>query len=125
MRTGATGGIAAEHLARKDAKSLGVVGAGQQAFFQIIAINNIRRLKEVAVYDIAANNVANLRKALSAYIKIPLKMVSLQEAAQKDILVTATPSRKPFIKNSGLNQELTLMQLALMLLEKKNWSQQF
>lgn len=99
MRTGAAGAVAVKYLARKNAHTLGVIGAGQQAFFQILAITRVRKIKEIAVYDIAANNVAKLANGLRPYIKIPIKRTGVQGAAQKDILVTTTPLRKPIIKN--------------------------
>ena len=65
MRTGASGAVAAKYLARKNAKKMGVIGAGQQAFFQIIATNKIRKIKEILVHDIKEENVVRLAKSLN------------------------------------------------------------
>ena len=52
MRTGGTGGIAIKYLARKDAKSIGIVGDGIQAKTQLMVIKKILPdIEEVKVAD--------------------------------------------------------------------------
>lgn len=97
LRTGAASAVATKYLAKKNAKTLGVVGAGFQAITQIAAISKIKRLKEVLVYDIKEENIKKLAKVL-AKEKIKIKRGELKEVCQKDILVTATPAREPVVK---------------------------
>lgn len=47
MRTGAGGGVAVKYLARKNSKTLGFVGTGNQARTQLLAINEIIDIEEV------------------------------------------------------------------------------
>jgi alanine dehydrogenase len=101
LRTGATSAVATKYLARKDAKTLGVVGAGFQAITQITAISKVKKLKEILVYDIREEAVEKLAKIL-AKEKIKIKKASLEEVCQKDILVTATPAREPIIKKEWI-----------------------
>lgn len=101
LRTGAAGAVAVKYLARKEAKSLGVVGAGQQAIYQIAAITKIRDIKEIAVFDINQENIKKLA-AILGQEKIKIKKFDLKEVARKDILVTTTPSRKPIIKREWI-----------------------
>ena len=61
-RTGAAGGVAVKHLARADAKTLGVFGAGVQARAQVAAIRVVRDIEQVKVFDVvpeAANKFVN------------------------------------------------------------------
>jgi len=51
MRTGATGGLAAQWLANKDAEVAGVFGAGWQAQSQIEALARVRQLRRVKVFS--------------------------------------------------------------------------
>src|SRR5689334_1414270 len=44
MRTGAAGGVAAKWLARPEAKTMGVFGAGWQAHSQVEAVAKVRKL---------------------------------------------------------------------------------
>lgn len=47
MRTGASGGVAARYLAKNDAATLGLIGAGVQAWFQFLALRLVRPIREV------------------------------------------------------------------------------
>lgn len=101
LRTGAASAVATKYLAKKSAQSLGVIGAGSQALTQIAAIFKIRAIKEIAVYDIKEGAVENLAKLL-AKEKIKIKKAGLKEVAQKDILVTVTPTRQPVVKKEWI-----------------------
>jgi len=97
MRTGAASAVATKYLARKNAKSLGVIGAGYQSIFQIAAIMKVKNIKEVFVYDIQDASIERLAKTLKK-VGIKIKKAGLKEAVQKDILVTVTPARGPVVK---------------------------
>jgi len=103
LRTGAAGALAIKYLARKDAKTLGVVGAGQQSIYQIMAISKIKKLKEISVYDINEKAIEKLQKILLKY-KIKIKAEPLDKVCQKDLLVTLTPARKPVVKKEWLKE---------------------
>jgi alanine dehydrogenase len=101
MRTGAASAVATKYLAKKEAKTLGVVGAGFQAITQIAAISKVKKLKEILVYDIREEAIEKLAKVL-AKEKIKIKKGKIEEVCQKDILVTATPAREPIIKKEWI-----------------------
>ena len=101
LRTGAAGAVATKCLAKKEARTLGVVGAGQQAIYQIAAITKVRNIKEIFVFDIRREAVKELAEILNKE-KIKIKNAGLEEAVKQDILVTTTPSRKPFIKKEWI-----------------------
>ena len=101
MRTGAAGAVATKYLARENAQTLGVVGAGGQAIFQIAAINEVRNIKEVSIFDINDDAVEKLKEKLTL-LGITSKKARMEEAAQKDILVTITPCREPIIKEKWI-----------------------
>lgn len=97
MRTGSASAVATKYLARKNAKTLGVVGAGYQSIFQIAAITKVRNIKEIFVYDIRDSCIKSLAKTLEK-LGIKIKKATLKEVVQKDILVTVTPARSPVVK---------------------------
>jgi alanine dehydrogenase len=101
LRTGSASAVATKYLAKKAAKTLGVVGAGFQAITQIVAISKVKKLKEIVVYDIKEEAIEKLSKIL-AKEKIKIKKGSLEEVCQKDILVTATPAREPIVKKEWI-----------------------
>jgi alanine dehydrogenase len=94
-RTGATAAIASKYLARRNISTLGVVGAGRQAYTQIIAHLEFFTFKEIRAYDIFPKAAERLVSSLPQY---PVKAVSLQEAIQSDIVCTVTPARQPVVK---------------------------
>lgn len=106
MRTGAASGIASKYLARKDSHKLGLIGAGAQAETQILAISSILNIKEVYVYD---KDKEKMKNFASKYIekydeKFSINPVDKPEDAVKnmDVVVTATPSREPIVKNDWI-----------------------
>ncbi len=101
MRTGAAGAVAVKYLAKKNARTLGIIGAGQQAIYQIAAITKVRDIKEIFVFDVRPEAVKKLAEVLSKS-KIKIRNAELEEVVKQDILVTTTPSQKPFIKKEWI-----------------------
>jgi ornithine cyclodeaminase len=94
-RTAAADAVAADLLARKDARTLAVFGSGNQAGYEIAALARIRPIEEVLV-------VSRPSERLDAFVEqvaqtgLNARAVSAEEAVQAaDIVVTATPSREP------------------------------
>ena len=94
-RTGAAGAIASKYLARRDAKSLGLIGAGKQAQTQLLAHSEFFKFNEIRVYDRSPEAAIRFK---SLFPDLPIKIVSLEEACGADIVCTLTPSRTPFLK---------------------------
>jgi len=97
MRTGAAGAVAAKYLAREDADTLGVVGAGVQAVYQIAATTKVRRIKRIVVHDLNPENIEAVKKTL-AKEGIEIEAGTIEEAAGQGIVVTVTPVRTPIVK---------------------------
>src|SRR5207244_9058108 len=51
MRTGATSGLATKYLARPDASVVGLIGAGKQAYTQVLGVCAVRQVRAVYVYS--------------------------------------------------------------------------
>ena len=94
-RTGATAAIASKYLARQDSHSLGIIGAGRQAYTQILAHAEVFDLRLIKVFDCSRAAIERLIKSFPGY---PLKECSLEEAIASDIVCTLTPSRVPLVK---------------------------
>ncbi len=97
MRTGAASGVATRLLARRDAATLGVIGAGGQAEWQVRAVAAARPIRRVMVY--ARSPVA--RRAFARQIADALGIEatvvgSAEEAvATADVVCCATTSTTP------------------------------
>lgn len=110
IRTGAAGAIGAKYLARPDSESLMVLGAGNQAAFQIAAtLTLLPKIKRVRIIDVMSPDNArkfadNIAGRLSSQFGINAASVEfeaseLKEAvSQSDIIITVTPSREPVIR---------------------------
>ena len=100
MRTGAAGGVAVKYLARKDSSVIGMIGAGMQARTQLLAIREVLpKIEEVKVFDQQRENSLKYTEEFKIKLNMNIRPVeTIEEAAEADIVVTTTPSRKPIVK---------------------------
>ena len=103
MRVAAIGGIAAKHLARKDSKSIGFIGAGEQAKMHLLAMKVVRpSLKECRVAAKTAIEEEQFIDQLSPLLPdvtfIRANTVARDAMLDADILVTATSAQAPLLK---------------------------
>ena len=92
-RTAAADAVATDLLARKDAKTLTVFGAGNQAGYDCLAIAKIRPIERILVVNRDPSRVEKFKSRL-AQLGVPIEMVAAEEGcARADIIVTATPSK--------------------------------
>jgi ornithine cyclodeaminase len=104
MRTGATGGLAASLLAREDAATVGVFGAGWQAQSQIEALCRVRPIKRVKVYSRTAERSRTATADFQRRFGIEAIPVETPEQAARDsdIVVTITTSATPVFEGAWL-----------------------
>lgn len=98
IRTAAASAVSIAHLARKDAKVLGIVGAGHQAAFQLRAAADQRDFNKVLGWNRNPERLARLAEA-AAEVGLPFEAVALEElGAQADVIITITSSFAPILK---------------------------
>jgi ornithine cyclodeaminase len=99
LRTGALGGAAADAMARADAGTAGVVGAGRQAWTQLWAVAAVRPLTDVAVFARDPGRRAAFAGRAVAELGVPARPVASAEEAvrDRDIVVLATSSAEPVL----------------------------
>jgi alanine dehydrogenase len=103
MRTGAASGIASKFMARPDPKVVGIIGAGNQAKTQMLAlITQYGRFDEVRVFDIYPEKTKALARQFRRLYKDRVGKIRAVTSAKdvvvgSDIVVTCTSSRKPII----------------------------
>lgn len=98
-RTGATAAIASKYLARKDSRTLGIIGAGRQSYTQLLAHLELFDLKLIKVYDPVDSAV---KRFIEFFRKYPVRASSIEDAAGADILCTVTPAREPVVKSEWI-----------------------
>lgn len=91
-RTAASSAISIKHLARPDAKVLGMVGAGHQATFQLRAAVEQRDFERVVAWNYHPEMLPKLG-AVAEELGLPFEGVSRQElGAAADVIITITSS---------------------------------
>ncbi|KPU62996.1 hypothetical protein EP1X_06460 [Thermococcus sp. EP1] len=104
MRTGAASGVATKYLARKDAKIVGIIGAGVQARTQLWAVCEVRDIKEALVYDLNENRAKSFAEEMSNKLGIEILTASNPKDVAKnvDILIVATTATRPVISGEWI-----------------------
>jgi len=100
-RTGAAAAVATDHLAIPEARSLGIVGVGAQAYSQLRAIAAVRDIEEVVVSDVDEERVAAFVEAFED--EFAVRGGSIAEAAACDVLSTVTPVEEPIVPREAVS----------------------
>ncbi|HZD60646.1 MAG TPA: alanine dehydrogenase [Anaerolineae bacterium] len=98
-RTGAAGGIAAKYLARPDARTLGLIGAGAQAKTQLLAVTHYFSFLKILVWSPVEEQIEDMK---NDYPELPIEKATIAEAAACDIICTTTPVRGFIIKREWI-----------------------
>ena len=100
LRTAAASAISIDRLARKDARVLGMVGAGHQAGFQLRAAAKVREFEKVIAWNLHPEMLPKLGE-IAAEIGLPFEAVSLDQlGAEADAIITITSSPAASIKDA-------------------------
>jgi alanine dehydrogenase len=98
LRTGAASGVAARHLARAGAQTLGVIGCGHQAETQVACVRAaLPSIERVVAYCRTPEKLAAFCQRMGAE-----PGESHRDAAVNDVVVTITSSRDPVLRGEWL-----------------------
>jgi alanine dehydrogenase len=106
-RTGAAAAVATDHLAVADARSLGLVGAGVQAYTQLEAIATVRDIDSVVISDLDEERVRRFVDHFGD--RFDVRGGSVEEAAACDVLSTVTPVESPIVSAAGDHTHVNAM----------------
>ncbi len=109
MRTGAASGVATKFLARKSSRVLGLVGAGFQGPFQLEAVRHSMCVELVLVNDLIRDRAQSLADRAAA-LGLRTRVCDTAEEVVRgcDVLVTATPSDHPIVKDEWVHPGMHL-----------------
>jgi alanine dehydrogenase len=104
VRTGAASGVATKHLARANAHTAGIFGAGVQAETQLEAVAAVRTLKRVRVYDTDAARARAYAEKMAKRLNLEVTPVDTARGAidDMDIVITATSAQEPVFDGAWL-----------------------
>jgi alanine dehydrogenase len=98
LRTGAASGVAARHLARQGASSLGVIGCGWQARSQVACLREaLPGIERVVAYCRTEEKLREFCRETGAEAG-----ESPSDPAGQDVVVTVTTSRDPVLRGEWL-----------------------
>lgn len=104
LRTGAASGLATDLLARKDAATLAIIGAGVQGRTQLDAISAVRPITSVRVYDRDPARVAAFIADMAPRVSARLEAAATADEAVDgaDVIAAATTSKVPVFSGDRL-----------------------
>lgn len=91
LRTAAASSVSISHLARKDAKVIGMIGAGHQAKFQLRAALEQREFEKVIGWNLHPEMLPNLQEVADE-AGLPFEAVELDGIREADVIISITSS---------------------------------
>ena len=122
IRTGAGGGVAADLLARQDAKKVGLFGAGVQARAQlqaVMAVRNIARVNLISRTEASAQQLATEISEWTDPPKVNLVSTPQEVVAEADIVLCATTSATPLFDGNDLQPGTHITAVGTFVPEKR------
>ncbi len=104
IRTGAASGVATKYLARENACTVAILGAGGQAATQLEAVCAVRPIEQVFVYSRTPEKRETFARQMQNQLGIPVRATDCIEAAvaEADIICTITTAREPILTGAML-----------------------
>ncbi|MES1943753.1 ectoine utilization protein EutC [Salinisphaera sp. PC39] len=113
VRTALAGALAARHLAPERVATVGVLGAGGQARWQLRALRLVRDFRRVFVYGRDPERAKACAREMAGELDRDVTAAESAEAAVRgaDVVVTTTPATAPLVRAEwlGPGQHITAM----------------
>lgn len=108
VRTAAAGAIAAKYLANDPVHTVGIIGSGSQARWQLQALSMVRAFKQVLVHSRHLEHAREFAKGMMEQLGIPVRVCDTAEMVvrESDIVVTCTPATEPIIQSEWIHAGL-------------------
>jgi len=94
LRTAAASSVSIKHLARKDAKIMGMIGAGHQAKFQLRSALETHQFKKVIGWNYHREMLPGLAE-VAAEAGVPFEEISLEGMVEADVVISITSVFSP------------------------------
>jgi ornithine cyclodeaminase len=104
IRTAAATAVATDLLARKDAASLAILGSGVQARTHLLAMAEVRELKQCRIASRYFDHAENFAREMSRQVSFAVEPVeTVAEALEgADLIVSTTTAREPIVKREWI-----------------------
>lgn len=107
MRTGAATAVCAKYLGRKDPERVGIIGAGYQARYQLLALNEVLKIGEVNVFDLDHDTSEEYANEMGGRTGLKITAVNHAKDAMKsaEVIVVATSSTEPAVGSDWIIED--------------------
>tara|TARA_B110000503_G_scaffold134414_1_gene213354 strand:- start:391 stop:1356 length:966 start_codon:yes stop_codon:yes gene_type:complete len=102
LRTAAASSVSIKHLARKDAKVMGMIGAGHQATFQLRAALEQRDFDKVIGWNYHPEMLPNIEK-IANEAGVPFEAVPLEGMIEADVVISITSTFAPTVMSHHIS----------------------
>ena len=104
FKTGATGAVGVDALAREDASTCAVIGSGAQARGQLRATATVRDFERVRVFSPTAESRRGFAEGFDDRLSADVTAVESAAAAVEnaDVVITATTATEPVVRDAEL-----------------------
>ncbi|KAE9628574.1 iminosuccinate reductase BhcD [Parasedimentitalea maritima] len=100
LRTAAASAVSIKHLAPKNSKILGMIGAGHQSAFQVRAAVEQREFEKIIGWNLHPEYLVNL-ETVAREVGLPFEVVELDQLGdESDVIITITSSFDPILMDS-------------------------
>ena len=104
LRTGAVGGLAVQYTTPASVKTVGLIGAGAQGYYQLVYATKVRSVEKVFIYDAFYPDLSSfatrLRNEIPAHVEIILCEESEALVRASDVVITATTATASVMPNN-------------------------
>lgn len=106
LRTAATSAVGTHALARKNSRTLGLFGAGNQARAHLVALSKLYHFEKIKVYTRTPENREGLAREMAENFDLPVEPVDepRKAATGVDIILTATNTSVPVLNGDWLEE---------------------
>ncbi|MEK9978605.1 MAG: ornithine cyclodeaminase family protein [Paracoccaceae bacterium] len=102
LRTAAASSVSIKHLAPRDAKVMGMIGAGHQATFQLRAALEQRNFEKVIGWNYHPEMLPNIEKVADE-AGVAFKPVELDGMAEADVIISITSAFSPSLMDAHVS----------------------
>jgi ornithine cyclodeaminase/alanine dehydrogenase-like protein (mu-crystallin family) len=104
LKTGAAAAIATKHMARPDARMVGVIGSGTLAKSVLRAICQIKQIERVSVFDYSPEQAETFANYAVHELGVGCEIAPTSQACvrESDILCTCTTSHRPVLNGEDV-----------------------
>ncbi|WP_053220093.1 cyclodeaminase [Virgibacillus senegalensis] len=108
LRTAAAGAVAADYLANKTVETVGMIGTGAQARYQLEALQLVRRFSKLLLYGRHKSNLFRYIEDIRAFYHGEIQVCDTAEAVVREskLVISTTPAESPIIQAEWLHPGL-------------------